>query len=90
MIFVRRMYNPRNYEAERRVRSAAPAMTVDAWLEMASADAARRGLAGLRPLLEGLAAATRALRRMPLGDDAQGGAPAPVSGTPAPDKAPSR
>jgi hypothetical protein len=37
-------------------------MTVDAWLKMAIADAEARGLPELRPLLEGLAHATRRLR----------------------------
>jgi hypothetical protein len=37
-------------------------MTIDAWLEAAVADAERRGLPELKPLLEGLAQATRALR----------------------------
>lgn len=37
-------------------------MTVEAWVKAAIADAERRGLAELRPLLETLAAATRALR----------------------------
>ena len=37
-------------------------MTGDAWLAAAKADAARRQLHGLAPLLEALAAATRALR----------------------------
>lgn len=37
-------------------------MTVDRWLEGAIADAKRRGLPQLEPLLEGLAAATRRLR----------------------------
>ncbi len=37
-------------------------MTVDAWLAAAVADAERRGLAALKPLLEGLAKATSALR----------------------------
>jgi len=37
-------------------------MTIENWLEMATADADRRGLADLRPLLEALARATRALR----------------------------
>jgi hypothetical protein len=35
---------------------------VDAWLRAAIADAERRGLVDLKPLLETLAAATRALR----------------------------
>ena len=37
-------------------------MTVDAWLAAAVADAERRGLAALKPLLETLAKATTALR----------------------------
>jgi hypothetical protein len=37
-------------------------MTVKAWLEFALQDADRRGLPALRPLLEGLARATSALR----------------------------
>jgi hypothetical protein len=37
-------------------------MTVSAWLEQAIRDAERRGLPALRPLLEGLAGATTALR----------------------------
>ena len=37
-------------------------MTVDRWLAAAEADAERRGLPELKPLLQGLAASTRALR----------------------------
>ena len=37
-------------------------MTVDAWLRAAIADAEERGLPELKPLLEGLALATGALR----------------------------
>jgi hypothetical protein len=37
-------------------------MTIDAWLKAAIEDAERRGLPELRPLLEGLAQAMRALR----------------------------
>ena len=37
-------------------------MTVERWLAAAKADADARGLPELKPLLEGLAAATRALR----------------------------
>jgi len=37
-------------------------MQVDSWLEAALRDADRRGLPGLRPLLEALARATTALR----------------------------
>ena len=38
------------------------AMTLETWLEQAMQDAARRGLVALRPLLEGLARSTAALR----------------------------
>ena len=37
-------------------------MTVERWLAAAEADAERRGMPELKPLLQGLAAATRALR----------------------------
>jgi hypothetical protein len=50
-------------------------MSVEEWLKMASADAARRGLPELVPLLEGLAQAARALRAAAPGgraDDAAG------------------
>ena len=37
-------------------------MTVERWLAAAEADADKRGLPELKPLLQGLAATTRALR----------------------------
>ena len=37
-------------------------MTVDRWLAAAEADADRRGMPELKPLLQGLAASMRALR----------------------------
>jgi hypothetical protein len=37
-------------------------MDIEAWLAAAAADADRRGLTALKPLLETLARATRALR----------------------------
>ena len=37
-------------------------MTIDAWLKSAIEDAERRGLPELKPLLEGVAQAMRALR----------------------------
>jgi len=37
-------------------------MTIDAWLQAATADAERRGLSDLKPILETLARATAALR----------------------------
>jgi hypothetical protein len=36
--------------------------TIDAWVAAATADAERRGLPEIRPLIEALAQATRALR----------------------------
>ncbi len=45
-------------------------MTVDAWLKAAIEDAERRGLPELRPMLETLAQATRALRSASLGERA--------------------
>ena len=55
-------------------------MTIDAWLQAAVADAERRGLAELRPLLDTLARATRTLRgadfnRSPLVPRSRGGSP---------------
>lgn len=47
-------------------------MTVKDWLEGAIDDAERRGLPGLRPLLETLARSTEALRRAPWNADASG------------------
>ena len=50
-------------------------MSIEEWLKMAIADAERRGLQELIPLLEGLAQATRALRAAAPGgraDDAAG------------------
>jgi hypothetical protein len=45
-------------------------MTIDAWLEAAIADAERRGLHELKPILEALARATRALRAADFNDNA--------------------
>jgi hypothetical protein len=47
---------------------------VTAWLEDAIADAERRGLPELRPLLESLAQATGALRAADWNEDASGAA----------------
>ena len=44
-------------------------MTMDAWLQAALADAERRGLPDLKPLLEGLARATEMLRAADFRDD---------------------
>jgi hypothetical protein len=53
-------------------------MTVDAWLRAAIADAERRGIPELKPILEALARATAALR-------AAGLTQSPVAGHQAPD-----
>lgn len=45
---------------------------VDSWLQAAVADADRRGLPDLKPLLEGLAQATRALRAADFNETAAG------------------
>jgi hypothetical protein len=47
-------------------------MTIKTWLEAATQDADRRGLSGLRPLLEGLARSTAALRAADWNIDARG------------------
>lgn len=49
-------------------------MTVPDWLNGAVADARRRGLSDLVPLLEGLAKSTLALRAADFNDDASGAA----------------
>jgi hypothetical protein len=45
-------------------------MTIDAWLQAAIADAEKRGLPELKPILETLARATRALRSADFNDHA--------------------
>jgi len=45
-------------------------MTIDSWLQAAIADAERRGLPDLKPLLEALARATRQLRDADWNEDA--------------------
>jgi hypothetical protein len=45
-------------------------MTIDQWLQSALADADRRGLPALKPVLEALAKATRALRAADFNDNA--------------------
>ena len=47
-------------------------MTIKIWLENAINDAERRGLAGMRPLLEALARSTSALRTADWNYDATG------------------
>jgi hypothetical protein len=46
-------------------------MTLESWLQAAIADAERRGLPALKPLLEALARATAALRGADFNDDAR-------------------
>jgi len=58
-------------------------MTIDAWLKAAIADAERRGLPELKPILETLARATAALRAADFNDradDDSPGAPGSPSG----------
>ncbi len=45
-------------------------MTIESWLQAAIADAERRGLPELKPILETLARATRALRAADFNDHA--------------------
>jgi hypothetical protein len=45
-------------------------MTIDAWLQAAIADAEKRGLSALKPILEALAKSTQALRAADFNDDA--------------------
>jgi len=45
-------------------------MTIDQWLQAALADADRRGLPALKPVLEALARATKALRAADFNDRA--------------------
>jgi hypothetical protein len=47
-------------------------MTIESWLQAAVADAERRGLPGLKPLLEALARSTQMLRSADFNDDASG------------------
>ncbi len=49
-------------------------MTIDRWLAASAADARRRSLDDLVPLLEGLAAALTALRNADFNDNASGSA----------------
>lgn len=46
-------------------------MTIESWLQAAIADAERRGLPALKPLLETLARATTALRGADFSHDAR-------------------
>jgi hypothetical protein len=46
-------------------------MTIELWLQAAIADAERRGLPALKPLIETLARATTALRGADFNDDAR-------------------
>lgn len=47
-------------------------MTIESWLQAAIADAEKRGLPELKPILEGLARSTTALRAADFNDDASG------------------
>lgn len=52
-------------------------MTIESWLNAAVADAERHGLPELKPLLESLAEATRALRAAPFDLSAGSGGEVP-------------
>jgi hypothetical protein len=52
-------------------------MSIDSWLNMALADAQRRSVAPLRPMLEGLARTTAALRAADWNIDARASDPLP-------------
>ena len=45
-------------------------MTIESWLQAAIADAEKRGMPELKPILEALAKSTRALRAADFNDDA--------------------
>ena len=47
-------------------------MTIESWLQAAIADAERRGLPELKPILEGLGRNTTSLRAADFNDDATG------------------
>ena len=47
-------------------------MTIESWLQAANADADKRGLPELKPILEALATSTKALRAADFNDDASG------------------
>ena len=47
-------------------------MTIESWLKAAIADAEKRGLPELKPILEALARATGVLRAADFNDDASG------------------
>jgi hypothetical protein len=47
-------------------------MTIESWLKAAIADAEKRGLPDLKPILEALARSTQLLRAADFNDDASG------------------
>jgi hypothetical protein len=47
-------------------------MTIASWLQAAIADAEKRGLPDLKPILEALARSTQSLRAADFNDDASG------------------
>jgi hypothetical protein len=57
-------------------------MTVEAWLQAALRDADRRGLPDLKPLLETLSRATKALRSADFNEAADGSRQSPVASRP--------
>ncbi len=63
-------------------------MTVDSWLQAAVADAERRGLPELKPLLEALARATRSLRTADFNESPVASRQSPVSSPQSPASGP--
>jgi hypothetical protein len=57
-------------------------MELDDWLKAARADAERRGLADLQPMLDSLVQATRALRRADWNEDPTGRPDGPAFSSP--------
>ena len=57
-------------------------MTIESWLQAAIADAERRGLHELKPMLDTLARATTALRAADFNGDASSGAPVAIRNPP--------
>jgi hypothetical protein len=60
-------------------------MTIDHWLQAAIADAERRGLPELKPMLEALARATRSLRTADFNESPVASRQSPVDGRQSPD-----
>jgi len=60
-------------------------MTIESWLQAAIADAEKRGLPEMTPLLEGLARSTRTLREADFNDNASGNLQSAIRSLPSQD-----